>query len=238
MVTMRGLIKIESTVSGTSGLFDSLIGINDFLAEVAPYATGLTNWFKGKQTDFKEQEELRDNQRFSTYLKGGYLLYADNLEVIFHQAETEGFRGPGGNNEVTTNKEPFREIKWQTTISPRDKDLPIGPTDALRNASGLFDVITQSGQYLVDKTMGLEEIKAYYQKRAEFLRDLDQVEVKVSSTMFKPLIGYIVASKYTMQAGAAEAIYEINVKESVENIAASSASTQRGIAIEPGVGFE
>ncbi len=237
MVTMRGLIKIEATGSGSGGLFDSLIGINDFLAETAPYATGLTNWFKGKQTDFDEQEDMRNNQQFATYLKGGYLLYADNLEVIFHQAETEGFRGPGGNNEVTTNKDPFREIKWQTTISPRDKDLPVGPTDALRNGSGLFDILTQSVQYLADKAMGIAEIKAYYKKRAEFLRDLDQVEVKVSSTMFKPLIGYIVASKYTMQAGAPEAVYDISVKESMENISASSASTQRGIAIEPGVGF-
>lgn len=234
---MRGLIKIEAAESG-GGLSDAILGMNDFLAEMAPMATGLTNWFQGKQNNFEQREDNADGQRMAAYLKGGYALYADNLEVIFHQAESEGFRGPGGNVETMTNEQPFREIKFQTTITPRDKDLPIGPVDAIRSGGGILDIIGQSVQYLSDSFMGIAEIKAYYKKRAGFLRDLDTVEVKVSSTMFKPLVGYITANKYTMQAGAPEAVYDVQVKEVSKNIPSGSSSTTNGVAIEPGIGFD
>ena len=55
--------------------------------------------------------------------------------------------------------------------------------------------------------------------------------------MFKPLTGRISADKYTMQAGAPEAVFEIQVKEVRQNVSSTSDDTLYAVPIEPGIGF-
>lgn len=236
---MRGLIKIQGNQYGEAGgPLDWATATNEWLSEVAPFIINISNWVQGQQPDYQQREETADWQRSAGYLHGEYLMYADNLEVIFHAEKTQGFRGPGGDTQTATNKSPYREIKWSTTISPRDPDLPTPIGEGLHQGHGIGDLIMDALTEASDRIMGVAEIKAYYEKRAKYLRDLDGIPVKVSSTMFQVIDGYITADKYTMQQGAVEAIYDIGVTESVDTTAAEVSKTEKAVPIEPGVGFK
>lgn len=240
-MTMRGLIKIEPV--GGGGLLYTMASINDFLAEYTPIADSFSNWLRNKQGDYGSQDQMRDNQQAAAYLKGGYALYGEELEILFHKSQTDGYYGiedygqNGGNQEVVhTNETSYREIKFKTTISIRDPDLPIGPVDAARRGD-MWGILTQTITYGIDSLLGVDELKAYFKKRANFLRDLDDVEVKVSSLMFNPLIGYITADRMTMQAGQTEAQYDVGVKEVVKAIVSDPKVSTGAVTIEPGLGF-
>jgi len=236
MPTMRGLIKIVAASDDSKGLTADLINLNDFLSEMAPIASQITDWIAGKRGDYDTRERESDWQKMATYLRGGYLLYADDLELTYHGKGTDGYNGVGGNSQVQTNSEPYREITFNTTISQRDADLPIGPVDALRRGGNLFDIIGQTVQYGIDSLAGVAELKAYYQKRADFLRDLDDVEVICSSTMFKPLQGYTTNSKMKMQGGQTEATFQIGVKE-MSTLTSPGTDTAHSFSLEPGAGW-
>lgn len=240
MATIRGLIKVEATgkAQGGSWLTDTLMNINDYFADTAPIASAFSDWLTGKRRSYQESQTQAAWQQQATYMKGGYLFYADDLELEYHGTNTDGFAGVGGNGSVETNAAPYRECKFKTTISQRDADLPVGAIEALRSGStNPWDYISQSVQYQLDKMAGVTELKAYYKKRAHFLEDLKDVEVTTSSSMFFPIIGYIDCGKMTMQAGATEAQFELSAKEVTELAEANGKDTAHACSVEPGVGF-
>jgi hypothetical protein len=257
-MTLRGLVKIEA--GGGGGLFWDAISMIDVLAEYAPIVQNLMNWTTSRRGSYSQFENLRDTQQFTAYLKGGYALYAEDLEILFHGKETEGYMGidstqnpvqnvqaSGGSinqkgtypEVMKTNVVGYREIKFKTTISVRDKDLPIYGTEALHK----HDIAAFPGQFLhysldwLVGGQGLVDLKGYYEKRANFLMDLRDVEVTASSTMFNKVTGYIDADRMTMQSGQTEAQFDIGIKEVVDTKVAESNDSFRAVAVEPGLGW-
>lgn len=262
-MTMRGLIKIQPKGGGDI-LQWGIAGTKDVLAEYSPIVTSFLNWLQGdKRMQYDQSTDLADDQRYATYLTGGYSLYGEELELLYHGKETQSYTGidttqqptfnvnsgdsqinyQGTNPEVIkTNEQAYREIKFKTTISIRDPDLPItGYTEWVRadwtqKLNPLY-ILQQGVQYGIDHLTGTEELKAYFRKRAEFLRDLDDIEVSVSSLMFNPLDGFIVSDRMTMQAGQTEAQFDIQVTELVSSIVATSSNSYNSVVAEPGLGF-
>lgn len=257
-MTMRGLIKIEP--GGGAGLSWSMASAYDLYAEYAPIMTNFTNWLQGRSMSYGQQEQLENQQRFGAYLQGGYAVYGEELEQLFHGKQTEGYMGldttqkPTTNVQaagasinyegtypevVKTNEQAYREIKFKTTISIRDPDLPTGWVAGFRQGN-MMAMVTGELNYGLDLVMGgqgLADMKAYFQKRATFLRDLDDVEVTVSSLMFTQTTGYINADRMTMQAGQTEAQFDVQVTEVVKSIVAKSADSFHAVTNEPGLGF-
>jgi hypothetical protein len=250
---VRGLIKIQYA-GGGNNLMYWMADMNEFFAELSPLVTGMFNWASDTRIGWDAREWMSDWQRSATYINSGYLVYADELEVEFHQAGTDAYNGMVTESETTgdptqgnsktkantalkTNQDPYRIIKFKTTLSQRDPDLPIGPIDAFRRGDWL-EIPKQTVQWGIDSLIGIARMKAYFQKRAEFLRDFDNREVVVSSTMFYPVQGYINASKMTIQAGQSEASYDVEVKELSELIVPDEKGvTGKTFQVEPGVGF-
>lgn len=236
---IQGLIKIESTKSGRGvPLFDLIYGAQGLVAEYAPLAINISNDLTGQQRSASQDETLREMQEMATYMNGGYILYADDLNLIFHNKQTDSYNGVGGNTNVRTNLTPYRELKFKTTITERDSTLPTGMTEAIRNRSwNPLDYISQAFFGWLDSLSGTEQIKAYYKYRQGFLRDLDDVEIVCSSTMFAPLKpAYITASQMNMSSGSTDATFDINIKE-VSQLGDSGDTTTNASAVEPGTGF-
>lgn len=230
----RGLIKIMPG-GGTGGLGFAIIDVNDFLAEMAPQVGGVLNWLQGAASQEVTADQQRDWQRQSAYLAGGYSLYADSLEVMYHNVGTQQYNGMGANGSVATNAESFREVKFTTQVTQRDPDLPDALTDVTRRGSwNPLDYVGAIIQNALDSATGVQQLKAFYKKRAEFLRDLDDVEVEVTSVMFNPIKkAYITSSSMKMEGGRTEAFFDVTIKETSELKAPDPNDNTHAIA-EPG----
>lgn len=231
---IRGMIK----VSAPGNPWTVPLGILDALAGVAPFLHSLTDALMGTRFDYAESEYYRELKQVTAYAAGGQALYADNLQLIYHGKMSEAYYTKEEQIMVKSNELPYREINFKSTIGPTDPDLPRPFLKALHNFNGpedILNLIIALPQQWVNEILGIDTLMAYFDKRAYFLREYDDVPVEVSSFMFAPVTGLIWVSSMNMEAGAELATFDVVVKEIMNLVERTGRSVADAPIIEPGV---
>lgn len=231
---MRGLIKISP--NGGSGILPTLVGFYDVIAGIEPYIVSGIKSLRNVRYDYAASEYYLEREIWLKYLRGGYLVYPDNLELIYHGRETEAYYGTGNNAIIQTNEAQYREIRFKTTITPTDPDLPTPIVQAVRRG-GILDLLLAVPATAIDRLMGVEQIKAYFRKRGNFMRDCDDVPCTIESYMFLPIRGFITANQMSMDAGSELATFDVIGKEIVGLKTVEGDKNTHAPLIEPGVHF-
>jgi hypothetical protein len=241
MPQSRGMVKIAPRGESTIGILDAIGNAADWIVDFVPYFIDFYNTMQGSTNEFTSRQIADEVQGFWAYIwNRGYTFYADDIQVIYHGKDTETFRtGTGTETGVQTNAEVFREYKIKTTISERDWDVVNGMwTKTGQNVhnrnTNIGDLIVGAVQDWWDAQTGYNIAKQYLEKRMEYLRDLDGVDLTISSSMFKPADVKMTEYTYQVTAGQQETTYSLAFKE-VSGLKDVPYDTGQD-AVEPGAG--
>ena len=243
MPQSRGMVKI-TPVGKEGSILDPLKDAGDWIVDFVPFVMDFYNNMMDSTNEFDSRQAVDKVQSFWEYVvKGGYIFYADDLQVIYHGKDTETFRtGTGTQTGVQTNKDVYREFKVKTTISERDYDIISGEWSKTNQnwhstANGMTDVgigdfLSGAVQDWWNATTGYSIAFQYLDKRQKFLRDLDGVDLTISSSMFKTANVKMTEYTYQVAAGQQETTYTLTFKEVTgeEDVQANTGQD----AIEPG----
>jgi hypothetical protein len=229
MPQSRGLVKITVAPQGDFDIMNILNTPIDWFSDSIPYFVGIVDWMLGTSNVASDQRIQNYLQQALTEVKwgGGYIFYAEDCQVVFHGKDSENFPVTnGGNTTVRTNSQKYREVKFKTTISPRNTDNDLygsSITQSIRNsgwANG-FDFINE---IMTDLTGARrKQIVHYLNKRKNFLMDLDGKDVYITSELFPAIDGSqsirARINTFTMStpSGQEETTYELNFTELIQN---------------------
>jgi hypothetical protein len=239
MPQSRGMVKIAPAGSGTIGILDALGAVSDWIVDFVPYFIDFYNTMQDSTNEFDSRQLTDSVQGFWSYIMDmGYTFYVDDLQVIYHGKDTETFRtGTGTSTGVQTNKDVYREYKMKTTISERDWDVVNRMWS--KNAQNLhnrdmnpLDYISGAFQDYWNASGGYNIALEYLEKRQKFLRDLDGVDLTISSSMFLPANVKMTEYTYQVTAGQQETTYTLSFKEVTSEEDVQNNTGQD--AIEPG----
>lgn len=224
MPQSRGMVKIVPRGSGNDlTIADAIGSAVDWAVDFLPYFLDFYNSMSGSTNEYTTRQITDTYQNFWTYLiQQGYMFYVEDLQVTFHGKNTETYRtGTGTSTGVQTNSEGYREFTFKTTISERDYDVVSGmwgktAQNVHNRNTNLFDLVSGAAQDWWNSKTGYNIALQYLEKRQKFLRELEDVDIRISSSMFEGADVKMIDYSYTVPVGQQETIYNLKFKETKE----------------------
>jgi hypothetical protein len=236
------MVKITVNDSGSDPISQIWHDVANVIGDNVPYVIGFASAVRGDASAQRLRLETDNAQEWwSSMLGGGYMFYAEDMQIIVHTKDSENFQVTGGGQaNVKTNSTAYRELIFKTTIGPRDQDL-WNWSHASENArsGGWLSPVWGIGAQITDATltaMHRNKVDEYLEKRRTFLMDLIDkgVPMTLNSTMFPELT--VVNANQGGTSGALSWLEQTEVKVGMAifnpatllggNATASNAATQ------------
>ena len=221
MPQSRGMIKIVPKSDDDLTILDAIENAIDWAVDYLPYFIDFYNTVSDSTNEYTDREIIDTYQSFwYDVWEAGYMFYVEDFQLTFHGKNTETYRtGNGTSSGIQTNKESYREFAFKTTISERDWDVVKGYWSNTMQAVRKKDFLgLPSAEFKDwgDSVIGYNIIWQYLKKRQAFLRDLENVDITISSSMFESADVKMTEYSYVVPVGQQETIYSLKFKEVVD----------------------